>query len=351
MPLKNLNDNSLYQEILLDFFRKVYEGEIQPDHQFPPERKQAEELSVSRGTVRKARQLLEEAGYISNTQGRGAVYTPLKGRAPGKMEIIAVVVPVHNPFFMAYYRAFEREAEKCGILVVIKQLDLENAAGLKHVLFSLFLKGIRDIVFWPYDIQLEDRYIERLSGLGMNFLFFDAVRNDRFCDYVSVDNRDALNRLYQALKTRGAERIAYLGWDNQILSSNREREKCFRNLMSSKDIILRLPWNQETIPSESLSDLVPLPACIREDKIGGFLCGNGHIGILLKKYLRENGFDRIPVATVDNYPASGDLDITVYEQPFQKMGEFSFRRLKDRSESPEQWISKTTFLKGTLIER
>ena len=351
MPLKNLNDNSLYQEILLDFFRKVYEGEIQPDHQLPPERRQAEELSVSRGTIRKARQLLEDAGYISNTQGRGAVYTPLKGRAPGKMEIIAVVVPVHNPFFMAYYRAFEREAEKSGILVVIKQLDLENAAGLKHVLFSLFLKGIRDIVFWPYDIELEYIYIERLSGLGMNFLFFDAVRNDRFCDYVSVDNQDALNRLYQSLKNKGVDRIVYLGWDNQILSSNREREKCFRKQMSPQDMIIRLPWDQESIPSRNLEEKVPLPALIRERAKTGFLCGNGHIGILLKEYLQEEEFDYIPVATVDNYPASGDLGITVYEQPFQKMGEFSFRRLKDRSESPEWWVSRTTCLKGNLIER
>ena len=67
------------------------------------------------------------------------------------MEIVAVIVPVHNPFFMSYYRAFEKEAEKHDVLVVIKQLDNENADRLKDVLFSLFMKGIRDIVFWPYD--------------------------------------------------------------------------------------------------------------------------------------------------------------------------------------------------------
>ena len=106
-----MDGDTLYRKIRLDFFQKVYSGEIKPGGQLTAERKQAQELSVSRGTIRKAREILAEEGYIASTQGSGAVYTPLVNRKSAEPEIIAVVVPVHNPFFMSYYRAFEKEAE------------------------------------------------------------------------------------------------------------------------------------------------------------------------------------------------------------------------------------------------
>ena len=65
-----METENLYEAIRRDFFRKVYSGEIEPDQLLIPERRQAEELSVSRGTVRKARQLLVEEGFIANRQGQ-----------------------------------------------------------------------------------------------------------------------------------------------------------------------------------------------------------------------------------------------------------------------------------------
>ncbi len=344
---KKTQDESLYEKILMDFFQKVYEGEILPNQQLPPERKEAEVLGVSRGTIRKVRQLLQEEGYIANTQGRGAVYTPLRKRGEGTLEIVAVVVPVHNPFFMSYYRAFEKEAEKSGVLVMIKQLDQENASQLKSVLFSLFQKGIRDIVFWPYDIELDYQYISRLSGLGMNFIFFDTVREFSFSDYISLDNREAVKSLYNYLKGKGIQQVTYVGWDSGLLTSNTEREVSFLEIKSPQDNLIRLPWKQEEISEDLMEVVFPLDAMLAKNNTG-FLCGNGHIGILLKKHLNKKGYYGITVCTIDNFPESEDLGITVYEQPFHEMGVLSFQRLKKRYDQPGEWNSRTFYLKGRL---
>lgn len=343
-----METDTLHKQIRLDFFEKVYSGEIAPYQVLPAERKEAEALSVSRGTVRKARKILEEEGYISNTQGSGAVYTPLENRKSAPPEIVAVVVPVHNPFFMSFYRAFEKEAENNDLLVVIKQLDYHNADRMNDVLFSLFLKGIKDIVFWPYDTILDYQHIQRLSGLGMNVIFFDSVHDFAYCDYVSVDNRHAISSLYAYLKRKNSERIAYIGWKNSLLTSNTEREKRFLEIKSAGDRVLRLPWNQEFLTEEQLDEAFKL---IQKGEIDGFLCGNGHIGIVLRKYLITRGYSDIPICTIDNFAESESLELTVYEQPFELMGHKTFASLKKRSEQMRTKESVTHYIKGKVIER
>jgi len=349
-----METETLYQKIRIDFFRKVYTGEIKPDQQLPPERKQAEELSISRGTVRKARKILEDEGYITNTQGKGAVYTPLKDRAASTGEIIAVVVPVHNPFFMSYYRAFENAAEAEGRLVVIKQLDNGNADRLKEVLFSLFMKGIRDIVFWPYDTALDYRYIQRLSGLGMNVVFFDTVHDFSFCDFVSLDNQHAVSSLYDYLEKKGSRKIVYVGWDNPLLTSSTEREEAFKKIKSTSDRIIRLSWNQENLSEELLGESLDLNDLIEKNRTDGFLCGNGHIGLTLRNYLDNRGYSHIPLCTVDNFHETAARGITVYEQPFESMGKMTFHLLQNhwiRQDKMDESAAVVHYIKGRLIER
>jgi len=346
-----METETLYQKIRIDFFKKVYSGEIEPDQQLPPERKQAEELSISRGTVRKARKILEDEGYIANTQGRGAVYTPLRRRDTGIGEIIAVVVPVHNPFFMSFYRAFEKAAEQEEILVVIKQLDKGNADRLKEVLFSLFMKGIRDIVIWPYDTVLDYPCIKRLSGLGMNVIFFDCVHDFSFCDFVSLDNQHAVASLYRYLQDKGASRIAYIGWDSPLLTSSIEREEAFRAVQSESDVILCLSWNQERFSPDQLEKDLKIEKLIEQKHIDGFLCSNGHIGTTLRTFLDTRGYRDIPLCTVDNFQETESQGITVYEQPFDSMGKMSFRLLKNRQNCEAEPKKAIHYIKGRLIER
>jgi DNA-binding LacI/PurR family transcriptional regulator len=341
----------LYRNIQLDFFKKVFYGEISPHQKLLPERKLAKELSISRGTVRKALENFAKEGYIQKVQGKGNIYTPQFNSSLSMPEIIAVLVPVNNPFFLSYYRAFETIAEKSGCLVVIKQVDNCNLNNLEMVLFSLFLKGIKDIVFWPYDTLLDYTYIERLCGLGMKVVFFDNIQNFKYCDYVSLDNKDAIENLYFHLQKLGSKKIAYIGWKTNLVSSNIQRERAFREIKHEADKIITIPWIKEENTYLQIQEQLKDQLIGNESGIDGFLCSNGNLGISTKKYLNKIGMGKIAVCSIDNFTKSEELKLTVYEQPFKRMAEKTFHLIIKRHHDAEKWKSSICYLKGKLIIR
>ena len=62
---------ALYRQLAAALTLLIDEGTLRSGDQLPPERALASSLSVSRGTVVKAFELLEEDGRVSRVQGRG----------------------------------------------------------------------------------------------------------------------------------------------------------------------------------------------------------------------------------------------------------------------------------------
>jgi len=75
MPLKlKLDGNSdapLYQQIVERIQRDVYAGKLPPGYQLPTVRELAEEMKISRGTIKHAYDQLEHLGIVEMTQGKG----------------------------------------------------------------------------------------------------------------------------------------------------------------------------------------------------------------------------------------------------------------------------------------
>ncbi len=64
---------SKYRQIYENFRELIENGSLRPGDSMPPEREISESFGASRDTVRKAMQLLENAGVISKTRGRASV--------------------------------------------------------------------------------------------------------------------------------------------------------------------------------------------------------------------------------------------------------------------------------------
>ena len=89
-----------------------------------------EELGVSRVTVRKALELLEEEHIIERIQGSGTKVALHYGARAGDMEIITLVAPAQNHFFSQFIDAFQTTAEERNSLVLYKQKS-EMVSSLK----------------------------------------------------------------------------------------------------------------------------------------------------------------------------------------------------------------------------
>ena len=66
-----MEEKSLYRNIKTQICRMIYKDIYKDGENIPPERKLAEDLGVSRVTVRKALKLLEEDHIIERIQGSG----------------------------------------------------------------------------------------------------------------------------------------------------------------------------------------------------------------------------------------------------------------------------------------
>ena len=341
------NDNdSLYRILENRICERIFRGEYPDGENLPPERILAESLGISRVTVRKALALLEADGIIQRQQGSGnRVNLSLSGYQ-GTMDLIAVLAPAQNVFFASFIDCFQRTAENGDSLVLFKQI--QTGERLEDGLFKLFQKNIRNAVIWLEDQAVDMEAIRRLRGLGMNMVFFDVVTPSRYADGVLLDNVDAIKTLRRDFVQRGLRAIAYVGWDSDSMQSAKEREAVFLSQHPDPVFVQRIPWGEH-------SNLAAVAAQIAETTKAaklppqGILCGDGEIGVAIKKALNACGLTHIAVASPDDYPESPALSISVYRQDFERMAEKTYQCLSQQNRP--DWRASTYRIKGTLVSR
>jgi DNA-binding LacI/PurR family transcriptional regulator len=179
----------------------------------------------------------------------------------------------------------------------------------------------------------------------MNLVVFDRVIQPGPADCVSVDNADAIRSLYKHLRPACGRPIAYIGWENDVLTSNTDRERAFEALGGAGPVY-RLPWRKEQgVDADMAAVCGALPRGTK-----GILCGNGVLGIAARKYCLQRRKE-IRVACVDDLPGASELSLTVYAQPLQELATAAHRRLVLQNTEAGNWKAKTLNLKGRLIVR
>ena len=343
--MKASDNDRLYRILENKICERIFRGEYVDGENLPPERTLAESLGVSRVTVRKALALLEADGIIQRVQGSGnRVSLSLAGHQ-GTTDIIAVLAHAQNVFFAAFIDHFQRTAENSDSLVLFKQVPAGEA--LEQSLFKLFQKNIRNAVIWLEDQPVDMEAIRRLRGLGMNMVFFDVVKRSPYADGVLLDNQNAIAALYGALRKNGASRIGYVGWDNAALLSANEREAVAFAQSPAPAFVRRIAWRDKDDldrVAEEIADEVrrsPSPP-------DGILCGDGEIGVAIRKALISRALDAIRVASPDEYPESRALSITIYRQDFEKMAERTFGCLMAQNQAA--WEASVYQVRGELVE-
>lgn len=343
-----MEKDRLYLALKNKICERVFKGIYKDGENIPPERTLAENLNVSRVTVRKALDLLEKDGLIERVQGSGTVIKLRETGYEGTMDIIALLAPAQKPFFSQFIGHFQRNAERYDSLV----LFMQNPRGEKveDCLFKLHQKNIRNVVIWLEDLKIDSEYIRRLRGLGMNMVFFDIAVPSAYADCVLLDNRDAIRTLYRFLREKRAEEIVYVGWNNFSLSSVRERENTFAELSKKDKLLYHIPWEEKTDLPAFMEEFVR-QLNRRERLPDGMICGDGEIGIALKKALLAQGIKEIEIASLDDFPESKALSLSVYMQSFDQMALKVYQCLLKQNCQAKKWKAAVYPIKGKLIER
>lgn len=331
---------NLYQDVRERICRSIYAGEYQDGDLILPERKLAEELNVSRVTVRKALDMLEKERIIARMQGSGTRVSLYYGPRDGGMDIITVAAPAQNEFFARMIDAVQTRADLQDSLVLFQQKPA--TVSLDRCLYRIYKKGLRNLILWKEDMEISEEMLKRLKGLGMNIVLFDAT-DGGYVDAVCLDNEGAVETLLAHIKEKGCHNTAYIGWDNLQISSLKVREDTFRRLVPDGKVI-HIPYRYHSRAGGISRELLEEAAeKIRE--CDSVVYAVGELGIACEGIRREMGISQ-PAGMIGMMPGAKELGIYVVEQDFQAMAEQIFQCLKEQNTKESGWKAKNYLVRG-----
>jgi DNA-binding LacI/PurR family transcriptional regulator len=347
MAKQKSETSHLYLQLKLKLCEQIFNGQYEDGALLPPERELALNFGVSRVTIRKTLEMIESEGFIARVQGSGTRVSLRTASYPGTMDIVALVAPAQNSFFASFVEYFEATAEAHDSLVLFKQAHTFGTAKIGEYLFRLYQKNIRDVILWLPDQMIAEQYLRRLRGIGMNLVLFDATQTTTSADCVSVDNFHAVESLYDYVIGQNYQNVMFVGWDNPELSSVREREEAFRVVTGSAQRVQRINWLEKATVDQCLFRLVS-ELTVQKQMPECFLCGDGELGVALKKVLNENAA-QCRVACVDDLPEARELQLVVYAQPLKKLAEQVYQCLRNQNQRSSDWHARNYYLKGELL--
>ncbi|MCQ6560522.1 GntR family transcriptional regulator [Paenibacillus mendelii] len=335
---------SLYATLKDQIVKQILDGTYKSGDVLPTEHTLCETYGMSRVTVRRALDEMKKEGLVASVQGQGTIVSFRRGGFSSSLEIIALVAPVHNPFFASFMEHFEQVAEENGSLVLFKQ-DFQGQDLSSHELYYRFIKkNIRNVVLWPQTDRIDYELLTRLRSIGMNLVFFDQLFDTNVADSVGLDNSHAVTALYDKLSPTSAEEILFIGYEGLNMPSELEREQAFIAAGGGK--LYRVPWGgdieRETISLlQRLQEEQALPAKI--------LCCNGPIGLAAARYLDIRGWKEIELAVIDFLPEMTKYRMIVYRQPMKEMAIKAYQRLIAQNNQGESWQPRSYPVQGELV--
>ncbi len=345
-----MENDLLYITLKNSIIKNIYDGIYKDGEAIPSERNLAIEYDMSRVTVRKALDLLKREGILKKIKGKGTIVSLNKYGHSGKLNIIALVAPAQRRFFATFIHHFQRIADKNNTLVVFIQQS-ENEP-IKDTLFKLLQNDIHNVVLWLDYENMNDIYIQRLRGLGMNIVFFDIIKATSYADCVCLDNSAAITSLYNCVSENG-NKVIYISREDENTnpSSYQERRQAFEKLLP-----YRHPWDFQWDYKKDEQNDNDMEYFLNEHLCSMYIpcniiCSDGELGIMAKEYLNKYNLDDVCLVCLDDFPGCEKLNITVYRQPYDRYAEKIYDCLKEQNNHPFQWKADVYRLKGELVVR
>ena len=336
-----LEEEQLYRKVKSEICRQIYDGVYADGDRIPSERKLSEDLGVSRVTVRKALQLLEEERIISRVQGSGTRVSMYYGARKGDMGIITLVASAQNEFFSNFMEAFQNEAEQWDSLVLYKQKS--EKMSMEKCLYQIYEKGLRNVVMWTEQIGRNEEAFRILKGLGLNLVLFDEVVGGSYADSVCLDNADAVERLYKKLKQEGCQNIGYVGWNDNGIGSLRVREETFRKLEPAGKMQY-VPYEYHNRLQFLSTDLISgIHDSLKE--CDGIIYAVGELGVVFESYAKTQGVVRCAGA-VGETAGTKEQKIYAVAQDYTEMAKQIFRCLQRQNCPEDNWSASSYYIRG-----
>lgn len=238
---------------------------------------------------------------------------------------VAMVVPhIANPYFPRLIQAVERAlaADSHELLLADSQ---DDPATERERVRSLLDRRVDGLLLVPCH---EEASAPTLAAVDVPYVLLDRTVVGVPSDHVVLDDRVGVEQAVTHLRSRGRERLAFVGAE-PTTSTARARLETFRTIVGSDARTLlgdfSLAWGRQAarlLLEEGLPDAV---VCGNDLVAIGVVRGLHDAGVALPEQVAVTGYDDVGFAEVA-HPA-----LTSVHQPVDRMGEAAVDLLFDRT--------------------
>lgn len=301
----------------------------------------------------KTRQRVEEAArklnYVPNALAQGM-------RKHSTLTIAVIVPNVRNNFFSGIIEAIEKVARKNKYNLLIcnthenRELEIQSIKTLitKQIDGILIATAFNEKKSIPEEEQ-------NLYNEMVPMVLFDRQISGHYLNAVLTANCETAYNVTMYLIGLGHTRIATIGSakNNTVSTTVVEREKGYQQALKEKkleknELSINVDWEDFEIVEREIGNLLDTKDITAIIILNNSLCGS----VLYELRKRNMKFpEDISIVSWDDEEYCKLLDITVVDQPVERIGEYAANCLLDMIRGPEKRDGITITLPTKMIER
>jgi GntR family transcriptional regulator of arabinose operon len=350
-----------YRQIVEYLRNGLASGQYRHGARLPSEAELVRRFSVSRMTVVKAVQQLQQEGLLVRRPGSG---TFASGGGESRNAAYGLIIPDlgQTEIFEPICKGMARSPDASGHTLswghsLASTTNREDEA--EHLCQQYIEQRVAGVFFAPLEFsrrrdQVNQRILRALRGAGIPVVLLDRCvlqypeRSEY--DVVGLDNRRAGFVMASHLLRQGARRIAFLAEANSAETVDGRiagyREAHFAAGMAAP---------RELLLEGDGTDARAIEGLLGQHAIDAFQCANDHTAARLMQTLLSMGVripNQIRIVGIDDVKYAGLLPVplTTYHQPCLDIGEAAMAAMRERIANPGL-AARSILLDGHIVVR
>ena len=349
-----------YYDLMEQLHGKIMSGEIRPGEKLPSENELSAEYGVSRQTVRKALQILQNEGYIYAEHGRGTFCSEMLRHTTPSKNIAVVTTYLSDYIFPRIVQGIDQVLTENGYSILLK--NTRNSRSLEaKCLEELLQKDIDGLIIEPSKSQIFCRHMnlyEQLEKSHIPYVFIQGCfpqMKDK--PHVLLDDFQGGYMITKYLTDHGHKNIVGVFKADDMQGQN--RHKGYVRALQEAGILYdpdKVVWfhteDRKIHPYEAIREMAGKTLRGRMDAV---VCYNDQTAQLVIRALQEKGL-RIPEdVSVTGYDNSSLADqqglrLTTIDHPQEKLGAMAAELLLSMIQNGEKEEGESVLIQPMLIE-
>ncbi len=351
-----------YFNLMEDLRQQILSGTIKPGGKIPSENELSRDYNVSRQTVRKALQILQNEGYVYAEHGRGTFCSEMMRHRKKSKNIAVVTTYLSDYIFPRMIQGIDQVLTENGYSILLK--NTKNSRQLEaKCLEELLQKDIDGLIIEPSKSQILCKHCnlyERLDEYKIPYVFIQGIHAQlRDRPHILLDDCRGGYLVTNYLISLGHRRIAGVFKADDMQGQNRHKgyvqALTEAGIPYDPDLVV---WfyteDRKTHAYEKIKQMADERA---ERPFDAVVSYNDQIAMQVLKALEEKGIDvpaEVSVTGYDNsYLATNcRVPLTTVTHPQEKLGETAAQLLLSliRKEKEEK-LEKQILMEPELVIR